>query len=73
VSLDRQYSRFYVVPALNIWYTNGRHNAGGMKEAFDSNYQTGKTYSCIEVIKPAVFLKSGTDWKIEKKGKLFLI
>jgi hypothetical protein len=72
VSLDRQYSRFYVVPALNIWYTHGRHNAGGMKEAFDSNYQDGKIYDNIRVIEPAIFRQSGTEWTLEKKGELEL-
>lgn len=61
---------YAVVPNAKPYEVN-KHNTGGMKEAFDSNYDSG-TYPNIEVTKPAYFRQQGTDWTIETKGHIRL-
>ncbi|MBR1397658.1 MAG: hypothetical protein IJ563_09020 [Selenomonadaceae bacterium] len=59
---------YAVVPNLNT-YTAHHHIAGGMSEAFDSNFAAGKVYNNIEVEKPALFTGN---WQVIEKGKLNL-
>ncbi len=50
--------RWAVVPNPKITYEDRIHRAAGMKEAFRSNYQHGKIYQHLIVVKPAIFTHS---------------
>ena len=49
-----------VVPNPKITYEDRIHRAAGMKESFHSNYQHGKIYQHLIVVKPAIFTHSLT-------------
>ncbi len=59
---------YVVVPCMKT-YEARNHSEGGMKEAFHSNFENGRTYNVITVIKPAIFQEG---WKILRQGKLQL-
>lgn len=63
---------YAVVPSAKLTYDSAHHAAGGMMEAFDSNFETGHTYRQIRVETPAYFLKRGGRWRVRKKGRLRL-
>ena len=63
---------YAVVPSAKLTYDSAHHAAGGMMEAFDSNFETGHTYRQIRVETPAYFLKRGGRWRVRKKGRLQL-
>jgi hypothetical protein len=64
---------YYAVPSLTLQYSDQIHWTGGMKEAFDSNYQDKTQYSNLKVTKSALFMLSGDKWTIVQKGKLELL
>jgi hypothetical protein len=64
---------YCAVPSLTLQYGDQNHWTGGMKEAFDSNYQDGMEYSNLMVIQPALFTRSFNKWEIAEKGKLELL
>ncbi len=59
---------YVVVPCMKT-YEARNHSEGGMKEAFRSNFENGRTYNVITVIEPAIFQEG---WKILRPGKLQL-
>lgn len=63
---------YAVVPSAKLTYDSAHHVAGGMMEAFDSNFETGHTYRQIRVEEPAYFLKRDGRWSVRKKGRLRL-
>ena len=63
---------YAVVPSAKLTYDSAHHVAGGMMEAFDSNFAPGHTYRQIRVETPAYFLKRGGCWSVAKKGRLRL-
>ena len=63
---------YAVAPNAKLIYDSAHHAAGGMMEAFDSNFETGHTYRQIRVETPAYFLKRGGRWSVAKKGQLRL-
>lgn len=63
---------YAVAPNAKLTYDSAHHAAGGMMEAFDSNFETGHTYRQIRVETPAYFLKCGGRWSVGKKGLLRL-
>lgn len=63
---------YAVVPSAKLTYDSAHHAAGGMMEAFDSNFETGHTYRQIRVETSAYFLKRGGRWSVAKKGLLRL-
>lgn len=63
---------YAVVPSAKLTYDSAHHVAGGMMEAFDSNFAPGHTYRQIRVETPAFFLKPGGRWCVRKKGRLRL-
>lgn len=63
---------YAVAPNAKLIYDSAHHAAGGMMEAFDSNFETGHTYRQIRVETPAYFLKRGGCWSVAKKGQLRL-
>ena len=63
---------YAVVPSAKLTYDSAHHAAGGMMEAFDSNFAPGHTYRQIRVETPAYFLKCGGRWRVRKKGRLRL-
>lgn len=63
---------YAVAPNAKLIYDSAHHAAGGMMEAFDSNFETGHTYRQIRVETPAYFLKRGGRWSVGKKGLLRL-
>ena len=63
---------YAVAPNAKLIYDSAHHAAGGMMEAFDSNFETGHTYRQIRVETPAYFLKRGGRWRVRKKGRLRL-
>ncbi len=63
---------YAVAPNAKLIYDSAHHAAGGMMEAFDSNFETGHTYRQIRVETPAYFLKCGGRWSVAKKGQLRL-
>lgn len=60
-----------VVPNPSLKYENQIHSVGGMKEAFQSNYDSG-SYGHIEVLRPAIFQCVNEDWNLQKAGHLRL-
>ena len=60
---------FAVVPNPFLVYGEEMHMAGGMREAFSSNYRAGNTYGRFTVKEPATF-QFGTIGKVFKKGQL---
>ena len=62
---------FLVVPNLKT-YEEQYHLTGGMQEAFASNFVGGRTYAKIQLIRPAVFAKDLTGWRIIRRGELKL-
>lgn len=63
---------YAVAPNAKLTYDSAHHAAGGMMEAFDSNFAPGHTYRQIWVETPAYFLKCGGRWRVGKKGLLRL-
>ena len=63
---------YAVVPSAKLTYDSAHHAAGGMMEAFDSNFAPGHTYRQIRVETSAYFLKRGGRWSVAKKGLLRL-
>ena len=63
---------YAVVPSAKLTYDSAHHAAGGMMEAFVSNFEAGHTYRQILVETPAYFLKRGGRWSVRKKGQLRL-
>ena len=59
---------FAVVPNLKT-YEAQIHDTGGMKEAFRSNFVSGKTFNSIVVVRPAIF---ATGWTVLEPGELRL-
>ena len=70
LQIDRQGS-YIVVPNPSLNYENQIHSVGGMKEAFQSNYDSGN-YGHIEVLRPALFRCVNENWSIQKPGQLRL-
>ena len=60
---------FAVVPNPFLVYGEEMHTAGGMREAFNSNYRAGNTYGRFTVKEAATF-QFGTIGKVFKKGQL---
>ena len=60
---------FAVVPNPFLVYGEEMHMAGGMREAFSSNYRPGNTYGRFIVMEAATF-QFGTIGKVFKKGQL---
>ena len=60
---------FAVVPNPFLVYGEEMHTAGGMREAFNSNYRAGNTYGRFTVKEPATF-QFGTIGKVFKRGQL---
>ena len=60
---------FAVVPNPFLVYGEEMHTAGGMGEAFNSNYRAGNTYGRYTVKETATF-QFGTVGKVFKKGQL---
>ena len=60
---------FAVVPNPFLVYGEEMHTAGGMREAFNSNYRAGTTYGRFTVKETAIF-QVGTIGKVFKKGQL---
>mgnify|MGYP000905131556 CR=1 FL=1 len=60
---------FAVVPNPFLVYGEEMHTAGGMREAFNSNYRVGNTYGHFTV-KVAATFQFGTIGKVFKKGQL---
>jgi len=60
---------FAVVPNPFLVYGEEMHTAGGMREAFNSNYRAGNTYGRYTVKETATF-QFGTVGKVFKKGQL---
>ena len=63
---------YYVIPNPTIPYSEERHRLCGMKEAFASNYQEGKTYTHMEIEAPARFNLMGSLWAPQRPGKIVL-
>ena len=63
---------YYVIPDPTLPYSEERHRFCGMKEAFASNYQEGKTYTHMEVEAPARFSLMGSLWAPQRPGKIML-
>lgn len=63
---------YYVIPDPMLPYGEERHRFCGMKEAFASNYQAGKTYTHMEVEAPARFNLMGSLWAPQRPGKIVL-
>ena len=62
-------SLFAVVPNPFLVYGEEMHVAGGMREAFNSNYRAGNTYGRFTIKETATF-QFGTIGKVFKKGQL---
>ena len=62
-------SLFAVVPNPFLIYGEEMHMAGGMREAFNSNYRAGNTYGHFTVKEAATF-QFGTIGKVFKRGQL---
>lgn len=62
---------YYVVPNALMTYESQKHNTGGMREVFQSNYREG-AYNQIEVIKPALFQKTAMGWICQQAGQIRL-
>ena len=60
---------FAVVPNPFLVYGEEMHTAGGMREAFNSNYRLGNTYGRF-TIKEAAFFQFGTIGKVFRRGQL---
>ena len=60
---------FAVVPNPFLVYGEEMHMAGGMREAFNSNYRAGNTYGHY-VVKEAATFQFGTIGKVFKKGQV---
>ena len=60
---------FAVVPNPFLVYGEEMHTAGGMREAFNSNYRAGNTYGRFTVKEVATF-QFGTIGKVFKRGQL---
>ena len=63
---------YYVIPDPTFPYSEERHRFCGMKEAFASNYQEGKTYTHMEIEAPARFSLMGSLWAPQRPGKIVL-
>lgn len=59
----------YVVPNPKVTYESQIHGAGGMKEAFASNYHGG-SFGHIKVIIPARFTCVNNHWTVLAPGKI---
>ena len=66
------FEKYYVIPDPTLPYSEERHRFCGMKEAFASNYQEGKTYTHMEVEAPARFSLMGSLWAPQRPGKIML-
>ncbi|SHK37098.1 hypothetical protein SAMN05216582_1031 [Selenomonas ruminantium] len=62
---------FVVVPNPLVPYDEKLHQAGGMKETFASNYETG-SFKQIQVKLPACFTRKAGSWKIVQPGVIRL-
>ena len=60
---------FAVVPNPFLVYGEEMHTAGGMREAFNSNYRAGNTYGRFTVKETATF-QFGTIGKVFKRGQV---
>lgn len=60
---------YYVVPNPKVTYESQIHGAGGMKEAFASNYHGG-SFGHIRVIIPARFTCVNNHWTVLTPGKI---
>ena len=60
---------FAVVPNAFLVYGEEMHTAGGMREAFNSNYRLGNTYGRFTIKEAAIF-QFGTIGKVFRRGQL---
>ena len=60
---------FAVVPNPFLVYNEEMHTAGGMREAFYSNYRTDHTYTRF-IVKECATFQFGTIGKVFKKGQM---
>ena len=60
---------FAVVPNPFLVYGEEMHTAGGMREAFNSNYRLGNTYGRFTIKEAAIF-QFGTIGKVFRRGQL---
>ena len=60
---------FAVVPNPFLVYGEEMHTAGGMREAFNSNYRLGNTYGRYTIKEAAIF-QFGTIGKVFRRGQL---
>ena len=63
--------RFAVMPNPMLMYDENRHRAGGLVDAFSSNYRGG-IFSRVQLVRPAVFTAEGYVWKIVSRGEIKL-
>jgi len=63
--------QYAVVPNHGLRYEARRHNADGLKEIYDSNFQGG-TYARIRVLAPAFFHYRDNQWTPGGRGSLQL-
>lgn len=63
---------YAVFPRSHATYDGTLHTAGGLGEAFDSNYTPGAAYTAIDVTRPAIFESIGETWNVREKGRLVL-
>ncbi len=63
---------YHVIPNPTLAYDDDRHRFYGMKEAFASNYQEGKTYTHMRLDAPARFSLMGKLWAPVRPGKITL-
>ena len=62
---------FLVVPNALMTYESQKHNTGGMREVFQSNYREG-AYNQIEVVRPAFFQRTASGWLCRQPGLIRL-
>ena len=61
--------QYAVMPNPMLMYDENRHRAGGLVDAFSSNYRGG-TFSRIRLVRPAIFAAEGYVWKIVSRGEI---
>ena len=63
--------QYAVMPNPMLMYDENRHRAGGLVDAFSSNYRGG-SFTRVQLIRPAVFSAEGYVWKIISRGEIRL-
>ena len=63
--------QYAVMPNPMLMYDENRHRAGGLVDAFSSNYRGG-SFSRVQLVRPAIFAAEGYVWKIVSRGEIKL-